>query len=150
MSSDLLKKFRIRDLHDGSSQKPSDHGADASTGSPLVQDTADATERHRDSESSSRHATIQVSTSDYDEISTNHPRALLTYLDDDDDGEVITVGLRPSLVSFSINADPLLSRLDLPSSFRSGFPSLLILGRNWNRRSVIIQYIYLTSADQIL
>lgn len=36
------------------------------------------------------HGTVQISSSDYDEIASTHPRARLTYLDDDD-GEVITV-----------------------------------------------------------
>ncbi|PLB40838.1 RNA recognition motif domain-containing protein [Aspergillus candidus] len=38
-----------------------------------------------------RAALVQLSTSEYDDIATNHPRARLTYLDEDD-GDLITVG----------------------------------------------------------
>lgn len=37
-----------------------------------------------------RHGIVQLSTTDYDDIASNHPRARLTYIDDDD-GELITV-----------------------------------------------------------
>ncbi|KAJ5338407.1 hypothetical protein N7452_005135 [Penicillium brevicompactum] len=38
-------------------------------------------------------ALVRISTTDYDAIATNHPRARLTYVDQDDDGdETITVG----------------------------------------------------------
>ncbi|KAJ5156019.1 hypothetical protein N7492_008822 [Penicillium capsulatum] len=44
-------------------------------------------------ESSTRSGTVQISSTDYDEIASKHPRARLTYLDDDDtDGDQITVG----------------------------------------------------------
>lgn len=44
-------------------------------------------------ETSSRSGTVQISSADYDEIASQHPRARLTYLDDDDtDGDKITVG----------------------------------------------------------
>lgn len=87
MSSSSLKQFRIRDLHDGSSQQQQ-----SSRGGDQAQDIVDTAERHDISDLSSRHAVVQVSESDYDDIASNHPRALLTYIDEEDDGEVITVG----------------------------------------------------------
>lgn len=86
MSSSSLKQFRIRDLHDGSSQQQQ-----SSRGGDQAQDIVDTAERHDISDLSSRHAVVQVSESDYDDIASNHPRALLTYIDEEDDGEVITV-----------------------------------------------------------
>ena len=39
-------------------------------------------------------ALIRISTTDYDDIASNHPRARLTYVDEDDDGdETITVSI---------------------------------------------------------
>ncbi|KAJ5616315.1 hypothetical protein N7537_001429 [Penicillium hordei] len=35
---------------------------------------------------------VQISATDYDDLASNHPRARLTYMDDDDDDETITVG----------------------------------------------------------
>ncbi|OQE95456.1 hypothetical protein PENNAL_c0002G06255 [Penicillium nalgiovense] len=35
---------------------------------------------------------VQISATDYDDLASNHPRARLTYVDDDDDDETITVG----------------------------------------------------------
>lgn len=34
---------------------------------------------------------VQISATDYDDLASNHPRARLTYMDDDDDDETITV-----------------------------------------------------------
>lgn len=63
----MLKPFQIRDLHEA----PPRGEEDASTSSA---------------------GTVQISSTDYDDIATNHPRARLTYLDDDDeDGDKITV-----------------------------------------------------------
>lgn len=46
----------------------------------------------QDHEASGRSGTMQISSTDYDEIASQHPRARLTYLDDDDtDGDKITV-----------------------------------------------------------
>lgn len=65
----MLKPFQIRDLHEAPSQ--SQGGASTSSA-----------------------GTVQISSTDYDDIATNHPRARLTYLDDDDeDGDKITVTL---------------------------------------------------------
>lgn len=41
---------------------------------------------------------VQISASDYDDLASNHPRARLTYLDDDD-GDQITVGPTPKVFS---------------------------------------------------
>jgi hypothetical protein len=43
----------------------------------------------------SRHSAgvVQISATDYDDLASNHPRARLTYMDDDDDDETITVSL---------------------------------------------------------
>jgi hypothetical protein len=65
----MLKPFQIKDLHVSSSP---DHGVN--------------------SETPSSHGVVQISAADYDDIATNHPRARLTYIDDDDD-EQITVRL---------------------------------------------------------
>ncbi|KAI9929214.1 hypothetical protein ASPWEDRAFT_354198 [Aspergillus wentii DTO 134E9] len=63
----MMNPFQIRDLH----------------GSPSR--TAESSESRR------RDGVVQVSASQYEEIASNHPRARLTYADDDD-GELITVG----------------------------------------------------------
>ncbi|CAG8174175.1 unnamed protein product [Penicillium salamii] len=48
---------------------------------------------HPEPASPSNPALIRISTTDYDDIASNHPRARLTYVDEDDDGdETITVG----------------------------------------------------------
>ncbi|PKX91978.1 RNA recognition motif domain-containing protein [Aspergillus novofumigatus IBT 16806] len=75
----MLKPFQIRDLHGSPTQEdaynsldclpPGDHGHSTCRRSGIV----------------------QLSASDYDEIALSHPRARLTYVDDDDQ-EIITVG----------------------------------------------------------
>ncbi|KAJ5384383.1 Nucleotide-binding alpha-beta plait [Penicillium concentricum] len=47
-------------------------------------------EQPADSRTSS--GVVQISATDYDDLASNHPRARLTYMDDDDDDETITVG----------------------------------------------------------
>lgn len=65
----MLKPFQIRDLHESS------------------RNVDDGSRR-----SSNLHGLVQISAADYDDIASNHPRARLTYLDDDDgDGDQITV-----------------------------------------------------------
>ncbi|KAF7171608.1 hypothetical protein CNMCM5623_003959 [Aspergillus felis] len=75
----MLKPFQIRDLH----------------GSPTQEDaysSLDCLPQGHDGHNTSRRSGIvQLSASDYDEIALSHPRARLTYVDDDD-GEIITVG----------------------------------------------------------
>ncbi|KAJ5574161.1 uncharacterized protein N7459_008588 [Penicillium hispanicum] len=61
----MLKPFQVRDLHLSS----------------------DAEGEHSDSP----HGVVQISAIDYDGLASSHPRARLTYLDDDD-GDQITVG----------------------------------------------------------
>ncbi|KAJ5174830.1 uncharacterized protein N7482_000707 [Penicillium canariense] len=65
----MLKPFQIKDLHRSPSQSHEDL-----SGRP-----------------SSSRGVVQISAADYDDIASNHPRARLTYLDDDD-GDQITVG----------------------------------------------------------
>lgn len=49
---------------------------------------------HPEPASPSNPALIRISTTDYDDIASNHPRARLTYVDEDDDGdETITVSV---------------------------------------------------------
>lgn len=50
---------------------------------------------------------VQISASDYDDLASNHPRARLTYLDDDD-GDQITVGPTPKLFSYILSLTLLL------------------------------------------
>ncbi|RHZ44528.1 uncharacterized protein CDV56_103784 [Aspergillus thermomutatus] len=75
----MLKPFQIRDLH----------------GSPTQEDaynSLDCLPQGQNGHNFSRRSGIvQLSASDYDEIASSHPRARLTYVDDDD-GEIITVG----------------------------------------------------------
>ncbi|PLN80475.1 hypothetical protein BDW42DRAFT_170927 [Aspergillus taichungensis] len=84
----MLNPFRIRGLH----------------GSPSSQETGEpaASREHIGSGDDhlivedrvaprNRAGLVQLSTSEYDDIATNHPRARLTYLDEDD-GDLITVG----------------------------------------------------------
>ncbi|KAJ5703520.1 hypothetical protein N7493_011909 [Penicillium malachiteum] len=61
----MLKPFQIRDLHGSSPSNPE--------------------------EPSSSQGVVQISSSDYDDLASTHPRARLTYIDDDD-GDQITVG----------------------------------------------------------
>ncbi|KAJ5130613.1 uncharacterized protein N7515_006652 [Penicillium bovifimosum] len=66
----MLKPFQIRDLRASPSQHPEQLAASRSTPSGVV----------------------QISAADYDALASNHPRARLTYVDEDDDDETITVG----------------------------------------------------------
>jgi hypothetical protein len=74
----MLKPFQIRDLH----------------GSPTQEDAYNSLgclpRGHHGHNTSRRSGIVQLSASDYDEIALSHPRARLTYADDDD-GEIITV-----------------------------------------------------------
>lgn len=99
-SSNSLKTFRIRDLHDGSSPQGNRRGLLASTESQGYGAIHDAGHHHI-SDRSSRHGVVQLSASEYDEIALNHPRAMLTYVDEEDDGEVITVSFLPEALLFS-------------------------------------------------
>lgn len=99
----MLKPFQIRDLH-----------------VPIVEEnlydssTESAVSEPRDG--SSRHGTIRLSAPEYDKIASNHPRARLTYMDDDD-GEIITVSpFCPSPFSLVWFLLVDYSRLGLPSS----------------------------------
>ncbi|GES57454.1 RNA binding protein [Aspergillus terreus] len=74
----MLELFQIRDLHGSPSPTATD---DTDPSTPLPNTTSDPQNR----------GIIQISSSDYDQIATTHPRARLTYVDDDD-GETITVG----------------------------------------------------------
>lgn len=80
----MLKPFQIRDLH-GPQLQESTTGSNNSSQTAVDRQALPSQSRHR-------HGTVQLSTSDYDEITSTHPRARLTYVDDDD-GEVITVSL---------------------------------------------------------
>ena len=75
----MLKPFQIRDLH-GS---PSHTSAEESITSPRALPGELASPR-------TRRGIVQLSASEYDSLALNHPRARLTYVDDDD-GELITV-----------------------------------------------------------
>ncbi|KAJ5960560.1 uncharacterized protein N7479_007710 [Penicillium vulpinum] len=65
----MLKPFQIRNLRVSTQHQP-DQLADSRTPSGVV----------------------QISATDYDDLASNHPRARLTYTDEDDDDETITVG----------------------------------------------------------
>ncbi|PWY92544.1 hypothetical protein BO70DRAFT_391945 [Aspergillus heteromorphus CBS 117.55] len=69
----MLNPFQIRDLH-GSPSHTSAQPSSSGLASPRT-----------------RRGIVQLSANDYDDLSSTHPRARLTYLDDDD-GELITVG----------------------------------------------------------
>ncbi|GAB1199059.1 hypothetical protein APSETT444_008393 [Aspergillus pseudonomiae] len=77
----MLKPFQIRDLHRSSSQDSL--AASQSLDHAVVEDRSTLESHHQ--------SIVQLSATEYDEITTNHPRARLTYVDDDDD-ELITVG----------------------------------------------------------
>ncbi|RAH54314.1 hypothetical protein BO85DRAFT_379751 [Aspergillus piperis CBS 112811] len=76
----MLKPFQIRDLH-GSPSHTSAEVPSAST-QPLTREP---------SSPRARRGIVQLSAPQYDDLASNHPRARLTYVDDDD-GEIITVG----------------------------------------------------------
>ena len=84
----MLKPFQIRDLHGPQPQEDSTESTNNSAQTVIDHQA-------RPSQSGKRHGTVQLSSSDYDEIASTHPRARLTY-PDDDDGEVITVSLLKS------------------------------------------------------
>ncbi|KAJ5846134.1 hypothetical protein N7534_009803 [Penicillium rubens] len=65
----MLKPFQIRNLRVSTQHQP---------------------EQLADSRPSA--GVVQISATDYDDLASNHPRARLTYMDDDDDDETITVG----------------------------------------------------------
>ena len=67
----MLKPFQVRNLH------------------------LSPTANHREP-FSCRHGVVQLSAIDYDDLVSNHPRAMLTYLDDDD-GDQITVNLHSTI-----------------------------------------------------
>ncbi|KAF9884064.1 hypothetical protein FE257_002353 [Aspergillus nanangensis] len=92
----MLELFQIRDLHRAPSTEPQNDAEclfDLSNHSLNTQ-----------TEPQTRRGIIQISRSDYDELATNHPRAQLTYTDDDD-GELIMVG--SSLELFQRLEDPI-------------------------------------------
>lgn len=69
-----------------------------------------------------RAALVQLSTSEYDDIATNHPRARLTYLDEDD-GDLITVSslaVESLLPRLTVDLGWIFSRA-LPASRRTRF-----------------------------
>ena len=66
----MLKPFQIRNLRVSTQHQP---------------------EQLADSRPSA--GVVQISATDYDDLASNHPRARLTYMDDDDDDETITVSL---------------------------------------------------------
>ncbi|TPR10025.1 TIGR00730 family protein [Aspergillus niger] len=76
----MLKPFQIRDLHGSPSHTPAEVPL-AST-QPLTREP---------SSPRARRGIVQLSAPQYDDLASNHPRARLTYVDDDD-GEIITVG----------------------------------------------------------
>ncbi|GKZ37470.1 hypothetical protein AbraIFM66950_009020 [Aspergillus brasiliensis] len=76
----MLKPFQIRDLH-GSLSHTSAEVPLAAT-QPLTRES---------SPPRARRGIVQLSATQYDDLASNHPRARLTYVDDDD-GEIITVG----------------------------------------------------------
>ncbi|KAE8388590.1 hypothetical protein BDV23DRAFT_158707 [Aspergillus alliaceus] len=75
----MLKPFQIRDLHRSSSQ-------DDLSGSLNLNPTAVEDRLTRPQ------GIVRLSATEYDELAINHPRARLTYIDNDDDDELITVG----------------------------------------------------------
>jgi len=66
----MLKPFQIRDLY-----------ASPSAGHKVTSDPP------------ASRGVVQISAADYDDIASNHPRAMLTYMDSDD-GDQITVSAR--------------------------------------------------------
>ncbi|KAJ5773585.1 hypothetical protein N7457_008481 [Penicillium paradoxum] len=68
----MLKPFQIRDLR-------------------VSQEQAEQPEQPADPRSTYS-GVVQISAADYDDLASNHPRARLTYVDEEDDDETITVG----------------------------------------------------------
>ena len=77
--SDTLRQFQIDNLHNASPEGDS-RGL---TGSTENQRTS--------TDLNSQHGLVRISDSDYDQIASNQPRAMLMYVDDEEDKEVITV-----------------------------------------------------------
>lgn len=98
----MLNPFLIRDLHASSPQGPEDE-APSPMGRlpgelPARHDIANDAEVQSGGELRTRpHGIVRLTGSQYDDIASNHPRARLTYIDDDD-GELITVSLLAQVV----------------------------------------------------
>lgn len=89
----MLEPFQIRDLHGPRPQEDSNES---------LKNFAQTVIDHQTQPSrSGKHGIVQLSSFDYDEIASTHPRARLTY-PDDDDGEVITVSLLESLFPLNL------------------------------------------------
>jgi hypothetical protein len=101
----MLNPFQIRDLHVPVEENLYD--AESVTSGP---------DNGAPNRGASRHGTVQLSAPEYDQIVSYHPRARLTYMDDDD-GEIVTVSLS---VLFCLTSGLVLicaySRSDPPSS----------------------------------
>lgn len=74
----MLKPFKIRDLHASPTQEDGKNPLNCFPQSDHGHSTC------------RRSGVVQLSASDYDEVALSHPRARLTYVDDDD-GDIITV-----------------------------------------------------------
>jgi hypothetical protein len=83
----MLRPFRIRDLHQESVRQ---NLYDAETETTVSGVQHPAMEGSLSRPVISRHGTVHLSAPEYDDIVISHPRAALTYMDDDD-GEMITV-----------------------------------------------------------
>lgn len=89
----MFKPFQIRGLHVPQGQENSTGltlSADSLPQTATVDHDAGNKFRVQSKQSEHSHGTVKLSSSEYDEIASTHPRARLTYVDDDD-GEVITV-----------------------------------------------------------
>ncbi|RJE19842.1 RNA binding protein [Aspergillus sclerotialis] len=94
----MLKPFQIRDLHMSPSRVSKEVPTSTSHLSEGLEschdivndiDSQSSTQQHRQSQPRT-HGIVQLSATEYDDLASNHPRARLTYIDDD--GELIMVG----------------------------------------------------------
>lgn len=112
----MLKPFQIRDLH----------------GSPTQEDAYNSLnclpQGHYGQSTSGRSGIVQLSASDYDEIALSHPRARLTYVDDDD-GEIITVSVYVLVRFTRLVSNTCTPRLDHLLSFLNVWTNLYMICR---------------------
>lgn len=97
---------------------------------------------------------VQISSTDYDDLATTHPRARLTYIDEDeDDDETITVSPRHK-AGYRVTSNLIIrSRLDLLSSSLSALKSLQRSTRGSNPPkypTTPLRYTFLTSVARTL
>lgn len=131
----MLKPFQIRGLHISPSQVSEEAPTSTSHLSEKLQsrhdinvlDSQSSAQQDRQSQLRS-HGIVRLSATEYDDLASNHPRARLTYVDDDD-GELIMVSYTTRATC--IFGPDISNRLAHPLSFLNAWMNLSILPHSW-------------------